>query len=346
MLKNVMLLLILLMSIYFVSCTQGTSSPQYNYKKPAGDGVVLKMGEITILEKDMVKGIENDLYEAEEKIFDLKMSKAKAMLLEQLVNKDPRKKDLTTDQFLDKYIAAGIKVEQKEIDSFIKEKAIPAEHINDQIKERIQSYLMMEKKKVAIETWFGEQSKKTAIEVFLEKPSRPTFNIDVAKAPFAGKENAKVTLVEYSDFQCPFCAKGAETVKQLKDKYKDKIKVVFKNFPLPFHNQAKQASMAAMCANEQSTDLFWKMHDKLFADQSKLDSVSLKATAKTLGADEKKFNECYDSNKYLEYVENDIKQGTDLGIKSTPTFFVNGQLIAGALPIEEFSKIIDEQLSK
>ncbi|MDA8793371.1 DsbA family protein [Bacteriovoracaceae bacterium] len=205
---------------------------------------------------------------------------------------------------------------------------------------------MQDKKKGALEDWMGKKLGKNEVSIFLNKPRRPTFEVNIEGAPSLGPESAKVTIVEYSDFQCPYCAKGSEIMAQLKKKYKGKIKIAFKNFPLPFHNQAKQAAVGAMCAFDQSSELFWKMHDQLFKDQSKLDSSSLKATAKSLGLKSEKFNECLDGNKFMQRIDQDIAEGKKLGIKSTPTFFVNGQLVAGALPVEEFSKLIEEQLAQ
>jgi protein-disulfide isomerase len=192
----------------------------------------------------------------------------------------------------------------------------------------------------------GEQTAKTGINIFFEKPMRPTFDVKVGNAASYGDKNAKVTIVEFSDFQCPYCDQGAKVLADIKKKYGKKVQVAFKQYPLPFHSQAKDAAVAALCMNEQSNELFWKMHDQMFADQSKLAVDSLKATAKSLGADAKKFNKCLDDKKYLGQVEKDIQEGQDIGVKSTPTFFVNGQLVAGAMPLDVFSELIDQELSK
>jgi protein-disulfide isomerase len=340
-----MKLSILLSFALLVACSKTISKPTYVYKKPAGDGVAAKMGDIVITEKELMDGIEAEVYEAEKNVFNVKFGKIKTVLMEKIMEKDPKKKGLTNDEYLEKYIASGIKVSDGDINKFIKEKQIPDEHVNPQIKERIKNFLEMEKKKVAVEDWMAKQMNKASIEVFIEKPRVPTFDVQVGDAPTMGDKNAKVTVVEFSDFQCPFCAKGAELIKGLKKKYGNKVKFAFKHFPLPFHTQAKQASVATMCAYEQKEDYFWSMHDALFADQTKLDTVAMKETAKKLGVDEKKFAECLDSNKYLEKVEADIEEGKKVGVKSTPTFYVNGKLVQGAQDIEVFSELIDEDLN-
>ena len=156
------------------------------------------------------------------------------------------------------------------------------------------------------------------------------------------------TIREYvfSDFQCPFCAKGADVLKELKKKYGNKIKVAFKHFPLDFHKDAALASEASMCVYELKKDKFWSYHDALFADQSKLKKNDLIATAKKLGVDSGKFENCLNSGKYKGHVQGDIAQGRAVGVKSTPTFFVNGMMVNGAQPVEVFSKLIDQELKK
>jgi protein-disulfide isomerase len=338
---------ILVLAIMFAfSCSKGTTKQTFVYKKPVGDGVAAKIGDITITEKELVEGIENDIYEEEKKIFDIKFNKLKSMVIEKLMNQDPKKQGLSNDEYMDKYIAGNVKVTDKQIDAFIKEKKIPSESINPQIRERIQNYLLVEEKKKMVDVWLGRQTQKNQVEVFIDRPRRPSAQVEVGNAPFVGGADAKVEIVEFSDFQCPFCARATDIINDLKKKYGNKIKVAFKQFPLPFHNQARGAAVAALCANEQGVNYFWKMHDAMFADQAKLAPEGLKATAKTIGLNTAKFNECLDSNRFADQIEKDIDQGQKVGVKSTPTFFVNGQLIAGAQPLEVFVELIEEELQK
>jgi protein-disulfide isomerase len=268
------------------------------------------------------------------------------MLLEKFMAKDPTKKNMSNDEFLNQIIAKSIKVTDADIEKFIKDRQIPKDQVNPEIKDRIKQFIEMEQKKGAVEKWLGEQTKKTPVEVYLTKPARPVFEVNVADAPFKGGADAKVTIVEYSDFQCPFCSKAATLVTELEKKYGNKIKVAFKNFPLPFHNQARLAAEAAMCANEQNAKFFWKMHDAMFADQTKLDKDNLIITAKKAGLKEVDFKACLEAGKFKTKVDEDAAQGQKIGIKSTPTFFINGKLVAGAQPIDVFSEIIDEELAK
>ncbi|MBL7664981.1 MAG: DsbA family protein [Bacteriovoracaceae bacterium] len=326
------------------SCSEGNSEPKFVFKDAPKQGVAAKFGDIEITEAELYSGIESDIYEEEKKIFEIKYDKLKTVLIEKIMAKDPKKANMTSDEYMDKYIAGSVKIGDKEINGFIKEKNIPAEHVNEQIKMRVKSLLEAEAKKAALDNWLAKNTKGSTLEAYFKKPSRPVFEVQVGDAPVTGNKDAKVTIVEFSDFQCPFCARGAEIVGELKKKYGSKIKIAFKNFPLPFHNQAKQAAVAGLCAHEQKADKFWDMHDKMFGDQTKLDAEGLKAAAKAIGLNTDKFAECLASNKFEAKVEQDIETGKSLGIRSTPTFFVNGKLVSGAQPIEVFTELIEEDI--
>lgn len=337
---------ILMLAIMLISfaCSDGNSKPSYLFKPAPKEGVAAKTGDIEISNAELMEGIESEIFDLESKIFETKFNKLRSILLQRMMDKDERKKGLSNDEFLEKFISKDIKIADKDIDAFIKEQNIPAEHINPQVREKIKGYLEMEKKKEAVDKWLAAQTAKNPVEVYIPKPRRPTFPVEVGNAPFAGDKDAKVTIVEFSDFQCPFCAKGADLLKEIKKKYGNKVKVAFKNFPLPFHNQAETAAVAGLCANEQSTDLFWKMHDEMFAHQDSLDVEGLKGLAKKIGAKMAQFEKCLTENKYISQVKADIEDGKKVGVKSTPTFFINGQVITGAQPLEVFSELIDEQL--
>lgn len=339
-------LFVILAMVTLGGCSEGTSKPSYLFKPAVDPGVAAKVGDITVTNQEVQDGIESDLFEAESKVFDIKFNRLKSILLQKFMDRDERKKGLSNDEFLDKYISQNVNITDKEIDAFIKDQNIPAEHINPQVKEKIKNYLQMERKKEAVDKWLAEQTKKDQVEVFLQKPRRPTFPLEVGNAPIAGGKDAKVTIVEFSDFQCPFCAKGADVLNQIKKKYGKSVKIAFKNFPLPFHNHAEKAAVAGLCANEQSADFFWKMHDTMFAHQDALDPEGLKGLAKKEGLKMDQFEKCLTENKYLAQVQAEMEEGRKIKVKSTPTFFINGQLINGAQPIDVFSELIDEELAR
>ena len=162
--------------------------------------------------------------------------------------------------------------------------------------------------------------------------------------PSAGPANAKVTLIEISDFQCPFCSRGANTITQLKNDYKDQLRVVFVHQPLSFHDRAKPAAIASMAAHRQGK--FWEMHDKLFANARELTDDNFKKWGKEIGLDMAKFEADFKDPELAKYVDRDQAMANGLGVSGTPGFFVNGVNVSGAQPIENFKKIIDEQLTK
>jgi len=169
-------------------------------------------------------------------------------------------------------------------------------------------------------------------------------NIEVGNAPAKGDKKAPVTVVIYSDFQCPFCSRVGPTLKQIEEKYGNKVRVAFKHQPLPFHPNARIAASASMAAHEQGK--FWEMHDLLFANQQKLDRQSLDTYAQQLKLDMRKFTDAMNSDKFKAYIDADQAEAGKVGANGTPTLFVNGQKIVGAQPFENFAKLIDAELAK
>lgn len=167
-----------------------------------------------------------------------------------------------------------------------------------------------------------------------------------------GSDKAKVTIVEFSDFQCPFCRVFFnDTYGQIKKEYIDtgKVRLVFRHYPLPFHDAARPSALAAACAQEQGK--FWQMHDKMFAEQAKKGTGTvaygvpeLKAWAAQVGVNTSQFNSCLDSEKYASRVDTDTADGSKYGVSGTPSFFINGELLVGAQPFAQFKAAIDAAL--
>ena len=164
--------------------------------------------------------------------------------------------------------------------------------------------------------------------------------------PMLGDPNAPVTIVEFSDFECPFCARFySQTYKLIKEDYIDtgKANIVFRDFPLAFHPQAEPAAIAAECAHEQGK--FWEFHDLIFENQARLSPSAYLGWAEDLELDMDQFSDCVDSQKYKSEVAKDYNDGGRLGITGTPGFFVNGELITGAQPYSVFAQAIEAQLN-
>ena len=168
--------------------------------------------------------------------------------------------------------------------------------------------------------------------------------VDVGNAPARGPKNAPLTVVLFSDFQCPFCSRVEPSIQELEKTYPGKVRVAWKNFPLSFHNNAKPAAEASMAAHEQGK--FWEMHDILFKNQQALSAADLEKYAKEIGLDMGKFKAAMDSHKFSAQIDADMKQGSAVGVQGTPASFVNGHFINGAQPFEAFKKIAEEELAK
>ncbi len=273
------------------------------------------------------------------------MDRLNELLVEILVGQEAKKAGVPLEEFIEKNITKGqAKVTESEFKAFIKERRFPENQINDQIKGQIFKYLENEKQQKAVDAYVAKLTKSNNVEVYFQKP-KMDIKIEVGSAPTYGPENAPIQIVVFSEFQCPFCSRVIPSVNKIKEKYGNKVRIAFKHFPLPMHQDAKPAAEASLCVNEQSSKLFWKFHDKLFENQTALGKAELEKYAKEIGADVAKFNACVASNKFTKQVESDTQYGEKVGVRATPTFFINGQIVSGALPFESFKELIDEELA-
>jgi protein-disulfide isomerase len=209
----------------------------------------------------------------------------------------------------------------------------------EQVRQPIRSLLTQQRTSQAYQSFVDKLRTKASIRVSLEPPRLKV----AADGPAQGPANAPIELIEFSDFQCPYCLRAHPTLKQVLSTYGDRIHFVYRNYPLPSHPNARPAAEAAQCAAEQGQ--FWPYHDRLFADPSKLSDNDLKASAAALGMDAARFNACFDSHKYRARVEADMQAGNDAGVNGTPAFFINGRMLSGAQPFDEFKRVIDEELA-
>ncbi len=170
------------------------------------------------------------------------------------------------------------------------------------------------------------------------------YKVALGNAPVKGGKAPKVTLIEFSEFQCPFCSRVNPTVKQIMDTYKDDVAVAFKHLPLPFHNNAEIAAIASIAAQEQGK--FWQLHDKMFENQQALDRPNLEKYAAEIGLDVAKFKAGLDNPQFKERVKADAQLAAQVGASGTPTFFINGRKLVGAQPFTSFKTVIDEEITK
>ncbi len=182
----------------------------------------------------------------------------------------------------------------------------------------------------------------------IQNPSQPTVvKVSAGSNVLLGNANASVTIIEFSDFECPYCGKFfTDSLPLITKNYIDtgKVKLYYRDFPLSFHADAEKAAEAAECAGEQNK--FWQMHDKLFENQNALSVDNLKQYAKDIGLDSAAFNSCLDSGKTAPEVQKDLADGQSYGVSGTPTFFINGVEVVGAQPYSAFEQVINQALSQ
>jgi protein-disulfide isomerase len=213
----------------------------------------------------------------------------------------------------------------------------------EQLRGQIKDFLDSQRRQQARAQLVEElKAKSTGVKVMLDPPRYTVAT--TAADPVRGVAAAPVTIIEFSDYQCPFCARVNPTLERVRQTYGDKVKIVFKDFPLPNHAQAPKAAEAAHCAGEQGK--YWEMHDRLFGDQRALEVPKLKESAVAIGLDGARFGQCLDSGKHAGRVAAGTAQGEAMGVNSTPTLYINGRPLIGAQPFEAFKLVIDEELAR
>jgi protein-disulfide isomerase len=211
----------------------------------------------------------------------------------------------------------------------------------DQVRGAIRQLLQQERAAAARQQYLDALKAKTAVAINLDPPRT---EVAAAGRPARGPEGAPIQIIEFSDFQCPYCLRAYDTVLKVLDTYGDQVRFVYRHYPLPNHPDAWPAAEASACAAEQ--DKFWPYHDRLFANPSKLSAADLKQHATALGLETEQFNACVDQRKYQSLVDEDLKAGVAIGVTGTPAFFINGRPLTGAQPFEAFKRVIDEELER
>lgn len=211
------------------------------------------------------------------------------------------------------------------------------------LKDSITTFITRNRDQQNLAVMVGElKAAGPAVSIALDPPR---YDVTIADHdPMRGPKDAPVTIVEFSEYQCPFCARVTPTLKALEQKYGDKIRIVYKDYPLQNHLQAPKAAEAAHCAGDQGK--YWQLHDRMFANQSLLQVPDLKKHAAAVGLDQAVFDQCLDGGKHAARVQDGVTYGNTLGVSSTPTLYINGRVVTGAQPQPLFESIIDEELAR
>ena len=263
------------------------------------------------------------------------------LIAERLMQLEATKRQMSVEQLAQQEIVAKVPaVTPEQVKEFYAANKNRIRQPLDKIAPRIEAYLQQQEQEKREHAFVHELRQRYKVTVALRPP---TVNVSSDDDPFMGPADASVTIIEFSDFQCPYCRRVQPVLKQLLKEYEGRVKLVFRDFPLRrIHPQAQKAAEAAQCAADQ--DKFWAYHDKLFATTT-LSPPDLKQYAKELGLDTKQFDACLDSNKYAQEVEKDLQDGEKPGVSATPSFFVNGQPLSGAASYERFQELVEAALA-
>jgi predicted DsbA family dithiol-disulfide isomerase len=261
---------------------------------------------------------------------------------DRLLEAEARERGVTLEALIAAETDENIEVTPGQVAQFYgRNFALSGQSLED-LRPRIERYLRdLERQRLLDE--MGKALAESADVILLLEPVRA--DLDNSGAPALGPADAPATLVEFSDFQCPYCRRFVVTVSQLITKYGDDLRVVFRQYPLVEHADAFKAAEASLCAHDQGR--FWDLHDLMFAEPDSLDVESLKEKASRIGLDRPAFDACLDSGRMAERVERDVRAGDRLGVSGTPFVLVNGiELPSGAVPFEVAAALIDEELAR
>ncbi len=339
--KILALSMIPILALVIAACTQSESvandsGVHYTKKENANPNLVAKFDGKEITMDDLEKS-SPDVFAARLDVYKAQKNALEDFVRQSVMEGLAKKANLSTDEFMKKEMdSAKKKISDKEVEAFLKSRNVPdTNKVPPEVKDQVRGLLHMQK-------LVSNATRNNQVEFYLSRPKASPINFKTEGEATWGNSDAPVTIVEFADFQCYYCGQARARIAELKKTYGKKIRIVFKHYPLPNHPEAKPASEASMCINEQGSDKFWKYYDILFDNAKSWTKDDFKDYAKKVGADVKKFEECFDSKKYSAHIDASIAEGQRLGVNSTPSFFVNSQLIKGAQPLAEFREIIDE----
>jgi protein-disulfide isomerase len=281
----------------------------------------------------------------EDQIFQLRRERLEALIAEQLLMQEAGRKGISVAELLDRELdSQTVSVTDAEIERFYDVNKARLTALDDSLRERIRAYLKDQKAQTRRDALVARLRQQSSVAIHLKAPPvyRVTLNLD--GAPSKGADNAPVILVKFEDFHCPFCKEAQRTLGEIAARYGERVRIVHKDYPIDaLHPQARRAHVAARCAHEQGK--FWAYHDALYNAPNSAPE-DLKTLARQTGIELDRFAVCLASDKYGVAVENDIEEGTKAGVTGTPAFFINGRLIGGAQPLQQFVRVIEEELER
>ena len=302
---------------------------------------VAVVGEQRIYEEDLLPLVQRQLLPLQNQEYEIKKAALDQLVSRRLVEAEANSKGLSAERLLEQEVDAKVgEPTDDEIAAYYlgqRERiSVPFETIKPQLRQALKQAKLQQ----ARQSYVERLRKGTDVAILLRPPR---VNVGFDHSRLRGDVAAPVVIVEFSDFQCPFCRSVEPTLKALLAKYAGRVSLAYRDYPLrEIHPQAQQAAEAARCAGEQGK--FWEYHDLLYADGAKLDAGSLAGYARSLGLDVQRFASCLASGKFKQAVEDDLQAGSQAGVEGTPAFFINGIFLSGAQPASAFEQIIEAEL--
>jgi protein-disulfide isomerase len=298
---------------------------------------------VTAEDLDHALGVK--LTELQEQIYSLKRAELDAQIAQRLLAQEAAKRGVSVASLLDAEVTAKVSlVTETEIESVYQENKSRSQGNESEFREKIRASLQQRKLALQREQFVQVLRAQGTVVDRLQPPPVVRVQVSTDGAPIRGTADAPVTLVEFSDFHCPFCKRVQPTLTKVLEKYPGKVRLLFRHLPLDgLHPQARNAAEASWCAQDQGK--FWEYHDLLFANAPKAGEDDLKHYAGQIDLDVNMFESCLSQNTHRDSIQRDIDEVTKLGMSGTPAFFINGRPLSGAQPLEKFVQVIDEELA-
>jgi protein-disulfide isomerase len=320
-----------------------TVGPSTQEKKTARNGpAAAKVGAEVIYLQEVV---ETQRIRIERERYSLLRQKLEELIAERLLAQEAKSRGMSVEQLLNEEVYSKAQsVTEDEITKFISTRQTqPSQADQTELRMKSRDFIRSQKLVRQQQDYVRRLREKASVAVYLEEPASARAGLSPLKGFARGPNNAPVTIVEFSDFQCPFCKAVRPTINELMTRYTGKVRWEFRDFPIQnIHPGASKAHEAARCAGEQGK--FWEYHDKLFARSPNHSLPELQLFARDLKLESVAFAECLESSKYHAAVAGDILEGKRLGVQGTPTFFINGRMREGEQSLAAFQELIESEL--
>jgi protein-disulfide isomerase len=311
---------------------------------PSPGEVLAEVDGVPVTADEVTKSLGTSLSRLEQQIYDMKRQRLDAIIGERLIAAEASRRGVSVAELVDGEVTAKVSpVTEPDIEAFYETNKARLSASLPELHDRIRGYLQNQKTAAARDAFVGTLRSRANVVVRLSPPPAVRARIATEGAPVLGAAVAPVTIVEFSDFYCPYCRQVVPVLTQVRARYGDKVRLVYKNLPLEnLHPGATRAAEAAQCAHEQGK--FWEFHDRLFTEPPAAAEGTFTTWARELGLDTTRFEQCLSSGRAKPTVQKDVDEALALGANFTPAFFVNGRLLSGAQPLDAFVRLIDEEL--